>query len=232
MVTFILVVLDAALLATPSDSTIAANVKQSLRLDPLVRSASIEVSVAGGIVTLKGTVGSMTNKQRAEVLTKKISGVSRVDNRLTVDSMPPRDAELATLVERRLKVHRTIQPRELKVQVVGGIVTLTGKVETWSAVRDATIAASEVRGVRLVRNQLEIRSGPDHADVDIRRDIFSALDEDEAFDGLEFEVRVRDGSVTLEGFVRNTFERELARRTVQLVPGVRGVVNRLEIPRD
>lgn len=44
----------------------------------------IEVSVAAGIVSLKGSVENDKQKSRAEHLAKKIKGVKRVDNQLKV----------------------------------------------------------------------------------------------------------------------------------------------------
>ena len=53
--------------------------------DQLVGGAGrIEVSAAGGIVTLKGNVENEKQKSRAEHLAKKVKGVKGVDNQLKV----------------------------------------------------------------------------------------------------------------------------------------------------
>lgn len=53
--------------------------------DQLVGGAGrIEVSVAAGIVTLKGSVENDKQKGRAEHLAKRIKGVKSVDNQLKV----------------------------------------------------------------------------------------------------------------------------------------------------
>jgi osmotically-inducible protein OsmY len=53
--------------------------------DQLVGGAGrIEVSVAGGVVTLKGNVENDKQKARAEHLSKRVKGVKSVDNQLKV----------------------------------------------------------------------------------------------------------------------------------------------------
>jgi len=54
--------------------------------DQLVGGAGrIEVSVSGGVVTLKGRVENDKQKSRAEHLAKKVKGVKSVDNQLKVE---------------------------------------------------------------------------------------------------------------------------------------------------
>jgi len=62
------------------ESRIARNLKNSASLAP----RDIDVDVNEGIVTLKGTVRTATEKARAGRLAK-VSGVTRVDNRIEVD---------------------------------------------------------------------------------------------------------------------------------------------------
>ena len=54
--------------------------------DQLVGGAGrIEVSVSGGVVTLKGRVESEKQKSRAEHLAKKVKNVKSVDNQIKVE---------------------------------------------------------------------------------------------------------------------------------------------------
>src|SRR5579863_6512753 len=54
--------------------------------DQLVGGAGrIEVSVANGVVTLKGRTESDKQKSRAEHLAKKVKGVKSVDNQIVVE---------------------------------------------------------------------------------------------------------------------------------------------------
>ena len=67
-----------------SDDEIYDNVRLKLAGDRDVRGTALEVDVKNGVVTLRGEVDKEKNKQRAERLTKKVKGVVRVINELTV----------------------------------------------------------------------------------------------------------------------------------------------------
>ncbi len=67
-----------------SDDKIYDEVRLKLAGDQDVRGTALEVEVAEGVVTLRGQVDKEKNKKRAAKLTKKIKGVKKVVNELTV----------------------------------------------------------------------------------------------------------------------------------------------------
>jgi osmotically-inducible protein OsmY len=52
--------------------------------DQDVRGGAIEVEVHNGMVTLKGKVDTERRKERAEKLTKKVKGVTGVENQIVI----------------------------------------------------------------------------------------------------------------------------------------------------
>lgn len=75
----------AAKTKTPTtDDAIYDNVRRKLASDPDVRGGTLEVSVAGGIVTIKGILEQNSQKSKAEKLAKKIPGVKGVVNSITI----------------------------------------------------------------------------------------------------------------------------------------------------
>jgi osmotically-inducible protein OsmY len=52
--------------------------------DQDVRGGAIEVEVHNGVVTLKGKVDTEKRKERAEKLTKKVKGVTGVENQIVI----------------------------------------------------------------------------------------------------------------------------------------------------
>lgn len=66
------------------DGAIQAAVEDALLLDPRVIATGIEVSVANGIVTLDGSVDSMSQRQAAGDDARQTTGVHLVRNRLAV----------------------------------------------------------------------------------------------------------------------------------------------------
>jgi len=67
-----------------SDERIRDDVNDRLTDDPFLDATHIEVSVAGGEVTLAGTVTARGDKRRAEDLADEVSGVKHVQNNLRV----------------------------------------------------------------------------------------------------------------------------------------------------
>lgn len=67
-----------------SDDRIYDEVRRKLAGDPVVKGGALEVEVTDGVVTLRGKVREEKQKRKAERLAKKVKGVSKVINELTV----------------------------------------------------------------------------------------------------------------------------------------------------
>ncbi|HKU60057.1 MAG TPA: BON domain-containing protein [Gemmatimonadales bacterium] len=67
-----------------SDDALAADIHEILTQDPELDTTEIEVEVAGGAVTLMGTVDSGDARMLAEELVESLTGVREVHNRLRV----------------------------------------------------------------------------------------------------------------------------------------------------
>ena len=80
---------DAAVAAqktenTLSDAGLTAKIKSKMALDDSVRSRSIDVSTTDHVVTVRGTVRSDAEHDRAVQLARETNGVTRVVDQLTV----------------------------------------------------------------------------------------------------------------------------------------------------
>jgi osmotically-inducible protein OsmY len=69
-----------------SDDSIYDYVKRKLANDQVVKGGALEIDVKEGVVTLRGTVETDHQKQRAERLAKKVKGVKSVVNEIKVAS--------------------------------------------------------------------------------------------------------------------------------------------------
>ena len=80
----ILVLLTPLLVAQAktSDNAIYDEVRRRLANDLDVKGAGIDVDVKGGVVTLKGRVHTDKARTKAAAITKKVKGVTSVDNQL------------------------------------------------------------------------------------------------------------------------------------------------------
>ncbi|MBA2413395.1 MAG: BON domain-containing protein [Burkholderiaceae bacterium] len=68
------------------NAALTTKVKAALLADEMVKGTQINVDSNAGVVTLNGAVDSATHMQRAEQVTRGVSGVSRVQNNLTASA--------------------------------------------------------------------------------------------------------------------------------------------------
>ncbi|MFA5171404.1 MAG: BON domain-containing protein [Sulfuriferula sp.] len=67
------------------DATITTKVKAAIFAEPGLKTLQISVDTVKGVVTLSGSVNSLTNSDKAKLLAQAVTGVKEVDNRLQVN---------------------------------------------------------------------------------------------------------------------------------------------------
>jgi osmotically-inducible protein OsmY len=125
-----------------SDRTLLQDVRTALRWDPRITSQDIASAVYGGIVTLRGGVGSYREREDAAAVARQVVGVKGVVNELAVhlaeaDQRP--DREIAFEATRALKLNTAVPSARLMVAVSDGYLTLAGTVD-WLFERQAALA--------------------------------------------------------------------------------------------
>jgi osmotically-inducible protein OsmY len=183
---------------------IRADVSSQLFWDNRIDDSDIAVDVADGRVVLSGTVPSFSDRWEAEDDAWSIPGVRSVDNRLKVTpviSPALEDEQVKARVRNVLDWSPTVDASGINVSVSGGVVTLTGNVDSsWQRTR-AWDLASGVSGVVDVINELTVSPPQLISDEDIRNDILSTLARNTLIDASRVNVGVDDGIVTLTGSV-------------------------------
>ncbi len=84
-----------------SDDRIKEDISDRLSDDGQLDASEIELEVANGVVSLSGTVDSREAKRRAEDIAESISGVSNVENRLSVNREGSNDSSGTNGSERK-----------------------------------------------------------------------------------------------------------------------------------
>jgi osmotically-inducible protein OsmY len=140
------------------------------------------------------------------------------------------DEQIQHDVLQELKWDAQLQPNEIGVIVDGGVVTLTGTVDSYVRKWEAEEAALRVRGVRAVANELQVRlpTSSERTDADIAAAAKRALDWNSALPDT-ISVTVSTGVVTLRGEVERQFQKKEAERAVRNITGVVGVTNLIEV---
>src|SRR5262245_18790883 len=101
-----------------SDRILIQDVRTALRWDPRIQSQAIVSAVYGGIVTLRGSVGSYREHEDAADIVRRVLGVKGVINQLAVylpqkDERP--DREIAFEAARALMMNTAVPATRLVV---------------------------------------------------------------------------------------------------------------------
>jgi Predicted periplasmic or secreted lipoprotein len=129
-------------------------VKDAIRQDERTDASNIVVNTKEGIVTLSGDVTNLAAKNYADKEAKKIKGVFGVINEIVVRPKYRSDFDIRQAVRRRILNSAVIESEHVKATAADGKVTLSGEVSSWSEALEAVTLASEVRGVKEVKNNL------------------------------------------------------------------------------
>lgn len=113
----------------------------------------------------------------------------------------------------------------------GGVVSLTGHVDSFAEKLAAEAAAQRVKGVKAVVEEIEVRLPFDgtRTDEDIAAAIIERLAWDVSVPSDAVKVKVEGGWVTLSGEVKWHFQRTAAAEDAHRLSGVRGVSNQITI---
>ena len=147
---------------------------------------------------------------------------------MTTATLTATDLRLRGFMVRELDWDPEVDASAIGVAAKDGIVTLTGFVDTYAGKLAAERIAKRVRGVHAVANDITVRLAVDRTDADIAADAAAALTL-QATVPHTVQITVRHGHVTLTGHVEWLTQKQAAGAAVQHVPGVRSVVNYVEV---
>lgn len=141
------------------------------------------------------------------------------------------DVQLKKDVEAELAWDASINETQIGVAVKGGVVTLTGHLDTYAEKNAVEKAVQRVAGVQALAIELDVKLAPGHARSDT--EIASAAESAFAWHSLvpadRIKVKVEKGWVTLSGEVEWDFQRREAEKAVRPLTGVVGVSNNVTL---
>ena len=224
----------AAASATPDqaqDEAVGRAVSARLMAHDLT---GVTVGVAGGIVTLRGTVRTLWDKHKAAEETMKVPDVISVISELVVPRGESDDV-IAKAVAAKLQRYVFFSIfDDADVSVDGGVVTLTGRVTMPYKAEAFVDLAAHVTGVQEVRN--EVRTLPvSRFDDQFRYAVARGIYGDDLFVRYATQLNppihivVEHGAVTLAGVVGSEVERRKAEIIARSTFSVMSVTNKLRI---
>jgi osmotically-inducible protein OsmY len=215
-------------LVTLGDKNLREAVEEQLDYDPAVPSNNVGVSVSDGVVSLSGYVETYADKIIAEKAVKRVRGVKAVANDIEV--RPPSeyiDPDIAADAVKSLERNVHVPSDRIRLTVKDGWLTLEGKAGWCFQKEAAERAVRYLAGVRGITNNIEIEPAVSAAGV--RTKIEKALRRSAEMDASRIKVDASGGTVTLSGNVRSWAEMKRAESAAWGAPGVRNVLNRIEI---
>lgn len=185
----------------------------------------LHVEVKADRVTLWGTVDSLAEKDFFGNRVGRIDGVRKLDNSLTVSNdgiIKDKDVEQEIVERFQRAMDKDIM--HLGCRVSRGIATLLGHVETQSTERLAKRLASQIRGVKEIRSEIQSLDKKVD-DATLVNSVENAMAASPWVNAQEIKTEARNGIITLAGLVDTLEAMEWAVETAYQVPGVKAVVS-------
>jgi osmotically-inducible protein OsmY len=148
---------------------VVGSVKAAYALNRDLAERAIRVEARSGNVTLRGTVGTESEKSQAASIAESVEGVRSVENLLETDpGLTPQsqssrslgeaidDAALLAKVRTALRLDKETRPLPLEVSVRGGTVVLAGRVPSEDLRKRVLERVASVSGVEKVDDQMRL----------------------------------------------------------------------------
>ena len=147
------------------------------------------------------------------------------------------DAAITTKITTKLAADPEINPFNIDVDTLDGVVTLRGEVEKAFASEEAERLAMNTDGVKRVRNQIRVQGEPGEddesvSDAGITTKIKAKLAADPDINPFNIDVDTLDGHVTLSGVVETSMARSQAEDLARNTDGVHSVTNEITLDDD
>lgn len=153
------------------------------------------------------------------------------------------EAKTLASAKTALALHRDLSDRPITLRAQGNVVTLTGQVADGNEKKQAENLVRSVTGVEDVENLLEVSPDLESTEPGTERSIGQKLDDaavgakvrgalalHKELKDLDLGIRVREGTVYLEGEVESPMQAEAARHWAMTIEGVERVESFLRVP--
>ncbi len=141
------------------------------------------------------------------------------------------DNEIQKDVIEQLKWEPFLNSSQIGVAVKNGIVTLSGRVDTFSKKILAEKATKKVSGVKAIAEDIQVGISPSYkkTDTEIAEAVVNALKWHTMIPEEKIKVSIEEGNVKLEGEVEWEYQRSQAKTAIENLVGVRFITNLINV---
>lgn len=141
------------------------------------------------------------------------------------------DLQLQRDVLDELKFEPSIREAEIGVTAKGGVITLTGLVDSYAEKISAERTAERISGVKVVADEIKVKlpGSYQRSDTDIAHTVVNALRWDIQVPDDRIKAAVEDGWIDLQGEVEWQYQKWAAEGAVRNLTGVKGVTNLITV---
>lgn len=145
------------------DGVLTTRVKSALLDDASVKSFDLKVETRKGEVMLSGFVDNWSQMERAISVTRSVSGVKSIDNKVSFKGAATSignkvdDAVITTKVKAALLADPSIKSLDIAIVTRQGSVQLSGFVNNQTQIDRAIEVARSIDGVSNINNEMSIK---------------------------------------------------------------------------
>jgi osmotically-inducible protein OsmY len=148
--------IEVKLATERTDEDIAEAAVRALEWDAFLPPGKVKATVSKGWVTLEGSVEWQYQREEAERVIRRISGVKGITNLITVrPGTSPSD--LKKKIEEALVRNAQIDAQKIQVEVQGSKAILRGSVRSWAEKQEAERVAWSAPGITEVQNLITVQ---------------------------------------------------------------------------
>jgi len=139
------------------------------------------------------------------------------------------DTETITFIKKVLSNNKDIDNSSIEVSYDSGTVRLQGLANNFWQVHKAEELVSALRGVIVVKNELNVVHTKKFADKNIAKVINAHFKRTYMLEGNEVLIEVKDGVVTLTGTVKSEAAKKFAFEAAANISGVVNAINNINV---
>jgi len=257
------------------DAVITGKIKAAFAKDKLVKARNIKVDTDDkGVVTLSGNARSKAEMDKAVKIARDTKGVNSVRNEIQIapartaaagDQQPGKertagkrrsdhpidDSVITTKIKAKFVKDKQVRADNIEIKTVNGAVELFGTARTRAKAAHAVVLARQVRGVKSVKNDIQIipvataaagdqkpgkertadkrRSDQPVDDTWITTKVKAKFVEDKQVSASTIHVKTVNGVVELTGTAKTMDESSKAASLARGVEHVKSVTNNIKV---